>query len=84
MSENTPQVPAVGRWDGGWDLRVVFIERRGRWWWNAWRAATFTELYGFADTRIDAWSAMHDAMSAAPVPDQLRQRRAHRDSHGAA
>jgi hypothetical protein len=62
---------------------VAYVERRQRWWWNAWRAATSTELYGFADTRDDAWSAMNQAISAAQVPDQLSERRP-RPDNGAA
>lgn len=73
MSEN--DVSARSRREGGWDMRVAFIERRQCWWWNAWRAATSTELYGFADTRADAWSAMNDAISGAQLPDQLREQR---------
>ena len=29
-----------GRREGGWDLRVVFVERQQRWWWNAWFPVT--------------------------------------------
>jgi hypothetical protein len=76
-------VAVGGRREGGWDMRVVFVERRQRWWWNAWRATTSTELYGFADSRADAWSAMNEAISAAQVPAQLRERRA-RPGSGAA
>lgn len=72
MSETHPATPAGGRQDGGWDLRVVHLEHRNRWWWNAWHASTATELYGFADTRTDAWQAMHQAISTAPLPDQLQ------------
>lgn len=57
----------------GWDLRVVFVERRRRWWWNAWRAATSTELYGFADSRADAWAAMNDAISRDGVPISIAE-----------
>jgi hypothetical protein len=81
MSEDIPDLPG-GRCEG-WDMRVVFIERRQHWWWNAWRPATSTELYSFANTRADAWSAMNAAVSAASVPDQLRERRA-RPGSGAA
>jgi hypothetical protein len=35
----------------GWDVRVVWNERRQQWWWNAWRELTSTELSGFADSR---------------------------------
>lgn len=59
----------------GWDIRVVYVERKGRWWWNAWRAATSTELYGFADSQPDAWAAMNAAINAHAQPDQLRERR---------
>lgn len=51
-----------------WDLRVVWIDRRQRWWWNAWRESTSTELSGFADSRDAAWTAMNTAVSAAMVP----------------
>jgi hypothetical protein len=73
----------LSRRDRGWDVRVVYVERRQRWWWNAWRASTSTELYGFAQTRADAWSAMNEAISTAEVPDQLEERR-HRPGSGAA
>jgi hypothetical protein len=80
MSEDIADM--AGGCRGGWDMRVVFIEGRQQWWWNAWRPATSTELYGFAETRADAWSAMSEAVSAASVPDELRERRA-RPSSGA-
>jgi hypothetical protein len=60
------------RWssDLSWDTRVVFIERRQRWWWNAWLAATDMELFGFADSQEAAYRAMRvairEAGSAAP------------------
>ena len=78
-----PVLSAEGRWDGGWDVRVVFIERRRTWWWNAWREATCTELFGFADSPTEAWSAMHAAITTAPVPDQVGERRARRHSGAA-
>jgi hypothetical protein len=59
---------AAGRPADGRDLRVVFIERRQAWWWNAWQAATGAELYGFAETLTAAWSAMNTAVSAAHPP----------------
>jgi hypothetical protein len=46
-----------------WDTRVVFIERQGRWWWNAWRERTATELYGFADSPQAAREAMYRAIA---------------------
>lgn len=49
-----------------WDTRVVFVQRRGRWWWNAWREQTKTELYGFADSEQDARDAMYAAIAQAP------------------
>jgi hypothetical protein len=66
MSEDNAD-KAGGRREG-WDMRVVFIERRQNWWWNAWPLATSTELYGFAETRADAWSATSKAISAASTP----------------
>lgn len=59
---------AACRQAGGWDLRVVFIERRQAWWWNAWHPATGTELYGFAETRTAAWSVLSAAVNAAHQP----------------
>ena len=41
-----------------WDLRVVWNVRHERWWWNAWRESTSTELYGFADSQEDAYREM--------------------------
>jgi hypothetical protein len=59
--------PMTARWSSSlsWDTRVVFIERHGRWWWNAWLAATETELYGFADSREEATRAMYQAIKEA-------------------
>ena len=48
-----------------WDTRVVFIEKRQRWWWNAWRQSTLMELYGFADSREEATRAMYQAIEQA-------------------
>jgi hypothetical protein len=48
-----------------WDTRVVYLERRQRWWWNAWLAATETELYGFADSQEAAYRAMQVAIREA-------------------
>jgi hypothetical protein len=67
------------RWSSSpsWDTRVVFIERQQRWWWNAWLAATETELYGFADTHEDASRAMNRAirqteLTIGPPPEGQR------------
>ena len=49
-----------------WDTRVVYIERQQRWWWNAWRESTATELYGFADSQESATQAMYQAIEQAP------------------
>ncbi len=59
--------PLNAQWssDQSWDTRVVFIERHQRWWWNAWLAATETELYGFADSREEATRAMYQAIENA-------------------
>lgn len=59
--------------DLSWDMRVVYIERRQRWWWNAWLAVTETELYGFADSQEAAYRAMQVAIREArtgPTPEQ--------------
>jgi hypothetical protein len=48
-----------------WDTRVVFVERQQRWWWNAWREATATELYGFAHSQEEASQAMYRAIEQA-------------------
>jgi hypothetical protein len=48
-----------------WDTRVVYIEQRRRWWWNAWRASTATELYGFADSEEEAYEQMQRAIEQA-------------------
>jgi hypothetical protein len=55
-----------------WDTRVVFIERQGRWWWNARRDRTTTKLYGFADSPQAAHDAMYRAIARAPpAPESL-------------
>ncbi|MFC5231634.1 hypothetical protein [Pseudonocardia zijingensis] len=43
----------------------MFIQRQQRWWWNAWLAATSTELYGFADSEEAADEAMQQAIREA-------------------
>lgn len=48
-----------------WDTCVCFIERRQRWWWNAYRRSTGTELYGFADSREQARQTMYRAIERA-------------------
>lgn len=48
-----------------WDTRVVYIESRQRWWYNAWLEATATELYGFADSQEAAYRAMQVAIREA-------------------
>jgi hypothetical protein len=52
-------------WSRPWDTRVVFIERRQRWWWNAWQASTSTELHGFADSQEEAARDMYRAIEQA-------------------
>jgi hypothetical protein len=65
------------RWSSSlsWDTRVVYIERKQRWWWNAWLASTATELYGFADSEEEASRAMYRAIeevtkahTPSPIP----------------
>ena len=48
--------------DREWDLRIVWNERHGRWWWNAWRESTSTELWGFTDSRENALRDMSAAV----------------------
>lgn len=50
-----------------WDLRVVWLVKRQRWWWSAWRASTRTERYGFADSHEDALRAVTAAIEDAPT-----------------
>lgn len=57
-----------------WDTRVVFIERQQRWWWNAWRESTATELYGFAGSREEATQAMYRAIERAGFVRRLEPR----------
>ncbi|OZM81717.1 hypothetical protein [Pseudonocardia sp. MH-G8] len=40
--------------DTVWDTCVIYVERRRRWWWNAWRPCTSTELSGFAESEEQA------------------------------
>jgi hypothetical protein len=57
-------------------MRVVYLERRQRWWWNAWLAATETELWGFADSQESAYRAMQVAIREAgsgPAPDPAQR-----------
>ncbi|MGI5127177.1 hypothetical protein ACQEVB_10235 [Pseudonocardia sp. CA-107938] len=48
-----------------WDTRVVWNDRRGCWWWNAWRETTCTEVWGFADSPEEALRAMTVAIRRA-------------------
>lgn len=47
---------------GGWDTRIVYVDHRQRWWWNAWRPSTSTELHGFADSPEQAAEDMSRAI----------------------
>lgn len=49
----------------GWDVRIVFVERRQCWWWNAWRQVTGTELHGFAASPEEAAREMYRAIEEA-------------------
>jgi hypothetical protein len=53
-----------------WDIRIVWNVKHQRWWWNAWREASATELWGFADSQEEALQALMEAMRAAGYPDQ--------------
>lgn len=48
-----------------WDIRIVWNVGRQRWWWNAWRESTGTELWGLADSWQDAQAAMTEAVRRA-------------------
>ena len=55
-----------------WDMRVVWLVDRRCWWWNAWHARTGTELFGRAETSVDARNALSAAISdwhSAAGPD---------------
>ena len=45
-----------------WDTRSVWNVRHERWWWNAWREGTGTELWGFTDSQEDALRAIATAI----------------------
>ena len=59
----------------GWDTCVVFVERRQRWWRNAWRPSTCTELSGFADSEEEAAQDMFRAIEQASRSLALRVHR---------
>ena len=63
----------------GWDVRVLRLEQRQLWWWNAWHEATSTELSGTARTRDEAQrdldAAVADTIETVSL-DVHRQRRA--------
>lgn len=65
-----------------WDKRVVFLAASQRWWWNAWRESTSTELYGFAQSREEAWQALEAAITTAELPIELDTWSTGRDSGG--
>jgi hypothetical protein len=46
-----------------WDT-VIVLKAAGRWWWNAWREQTATELSGTAGTLGEARTAMERAVAA--------------------
>jgi hypothetical protein len=80
-----PNAMDGGRQLRAWDTRVAFIEKHKRWWWNAWREATATELFGFADSQEDARQAMYRAIEqAAPWPPPPQRRQADEERGGAA
>jgi hypothetical protein len=47
-----------------WDTRVVYVEKRQRWWWNAYLPERI-ELSGFADSEEEAREALARAIEAA-------------------
>jgi hypothetical protein len=48
-----------------WDTRIVWITQRQKWWWNAWRESTSTELWGLADSPEEALREMTAALKRA-------------------
>ena len=55
--------------DSAWDTCVIHVERRRRWWWNAWRPCTSTELSGFAESEEQArWEMVRAVVEAGPSP----------------
>ena len=50
-----------------WDTRQVWNQREQRWWWNAWRERTATELWGFSDDEMTAYTAMTAAIQKAEL-----------------
>jgi hypothetical protein len=65
-----------------WDTRVVWLEAKQCWWWNAWRASTATELHGFAETEAAASQAMLEAIAGAPPDPPMGFRDVPRDGWG--
>lgn len=49
-----------------WDTRVLFVERTGRWWWNAWDRVGEVERSGDAATRDEAHAALMDVIGPGP------------------
>jgi hypothetical protein len=45
-----------------WDTRVLFVERVGRWWWNAWDPVDAVERSGYTDTREQAVDALAETV----------------------
>lgn len=63
-----------------WDTCIVWNVRRERWWWNAWRESTSTELSGFADTQEqalrDLTAAINKVTPTGPIHPVHRARAA--------
>lgn len=49
-----------------WDTRVLFVERTGRWWWNAWDRVGEVERSGDAATPDEARTALAAAVGTGP------------------
>lgn len=60
--------------NSAWDTRVVYIEQKQRWWWNAWFEDVAVELYGFASSRQEASRAMYQAIERAGTPPRPTER----------
>lgn len=46
-------------------MRVLYVERAGHWWWNAWNPACAVERSGCAETREQAHAALAAAVDAS-------------------
>ena len=45
-----------------WKTRIAWNVRQERWWWSAWCPTIGTELWGFVESKDQAFSAMTAAV----------------------